>query len=179
MDALEKWMIILFTPYQTTTIPMWMYSQKLMLKSTLLLNRYCGIQVHTFSNQRWRPLPSLLSLSFIYNLSLQPLRTEAFQWTLQPGPEPSKADGVPNPEPGLDVHAEALLHPGGYGGGVQPHLLLLLLVHAARSQQLFGAAKVKVGTFAAAPPFPAVEEATAAHVRVAGHCVTHCWACDN
>ena len=52
MDALEKWMIILFTPYQTTTIPMWMYSQKLMLKSTLLLNRYCGIQVHTFSNHR-------------------------------------------------------------------------------------------------------------------------------
>ena len=28
MDAaLEKWMIIRFTPYQTTTLPKWMFSQ--------------------------------------------------------------------------------------------------------------------------------------------------------
>ena len=46
MDALKKWMIIRFTPHQTTTLPKWMFSQKPFFKSTLLLNGYCGIQVY-------------------------------------------------------------------------------------------------------------------------------------
>ena len=38
MDSLEKRMIIQFTPYQTTTLPKWMLSQKLWFKTSLLLN---------------------------------------------------------------------------------------------------------------------------------------------
>ena len=45
MDALNKWMIIRFTPYQTTTLPKWMFSQKLLFKSSFLLNSQCRIQV--------------------------------------------------------------------------------------------------------------------------------------
>ena len=45
MDALNKGMIIRFTPYQTTTLPKWMFSQKLLFKSSLLLNSKCCIQV--------------------------------------------------------------------------------------------------------------------------------------
>ena len=33
------------TPYQTPTHPKWMFSQKLLFKSSFLLNGYCGIQV--------------------------------------------------------------------------------------------------------------------------------------
>ena len=62
----EKWMIIRFTPYQTTSLPKWMFSPKNVLpfKSSLLLNGKCGIQVRPPKKQ-W-PLPSLLSLSFFY-----------------------------------------------------------------------------------------------------------------
>ena len=45
LDAVQKWMIIRFTPYQTTTLPKWMLSQKRLFKSSLLLNGNCGIQV--------------------------------------------------------------------------------------------------------------------------------------
>ena len=45
MDALEKWIFAQFTPYQTTTQTKWMFSQKRLFKSSLLLNGLCGIQV--------------------------------------------------------------------------------------------------------------------------------------
>ena len=38
-------MIILFTPYQTTTLLKWMFSQKIVFTSSLLLNGKCSIQV--------------------------------------------------------------------------------------------------------------------------------------
>ena len=38
-------MIIRFTQYQTTTLSKWMFSQKLLLKSSLLLNGKCSLQV--------------------------------------------------------------------------------------------------------------------------------------
>ena len=65
-DALKKLRIILFTSYQTTTLPKWMFSQKLLFKSSLLLNSKCGIQVYIPKQKRW-PFPSLLSLSFFYD----------------------------------------------------------------------------------------------------------------
>ena len=37
----RKWMIIMFTQYQTTTLPKWMFSHKLLFKSSLLLNSQC------------------------------------------------------------------------------------------------------------------------------------------
>ena len=40
MVALKKWMIMRFTPYQTTILPKRMFSQKLLFKSPLLLNGY-------------------------------------------------------------------------------------------------------------------------------------------
>ena len=46
MDDLKKWMIIRFTPYQTTILLNWMFSQKLSFKLSLLLNGKCGIQVY-------------------------------------------------------------------------------------------------------------------------------------
>ena len=46
MDASVKWMIIWFTPYQTTTLPKWMFFQKLFFKSSMLLNGQFGIQVY-------------------------------------------------------------------------------------------------------------------------------------
>ena len=46
MDVSEKWMIFQFTPYQTTTLPKWMFFLKLFFKSSVLLNGQCGIQVH-------------------------------------------------------------------------------------------------------------------------------------
>ena len=65
MDVLEKWMIIRFTSHQTITLPKWMVSQKHLLKSSLLLNGYCGIQICPQGpNQQRGHLPSLLSLSF-------------------------------------------------------------------------------------------------------------------
>ena len=50
MDALEKWIIIRFTPLQTTTLPKWMFSQRLLFKSSLLLNGLRGIQVGPQTN---------------------------------------------------------------------------------------------------------------------------------
>ena len=44
MDALKKWMIIRFTPYKTTPPLKWMFTQKLVFKSSLLLNAECVIQ---------------------------------------------------------------------------------------------------------------------------------------
>ena len=46
MDALKKWMIIRFTPYQITTLPETIFSQIFLFKSSLLLNGKCGIQVY-------------------------------------------------------------------------------------------------------------------------------------
>ena len=37
MDAFEKWMISLFPPHQTTTLPKWLFSRKLFFKSSLML----------------------------------------------------------------------------------------------------------------------------------------------
>ena len=51
MDALKKWMIIRFTPYKTTPPLKWMFTQKLVFKSSLLLNAECVIQVYCMSPQ--------------------------------------------------------------------------------------------------------------------------------
>ena len=40
MDDLEKWMIIWFTPNQTTILPKWIYFQKHFFKSYLPLNLF-------------------------------------------------------------------------------------------------------------------------------------------
>ena len=40
-------MIIRFKQYQTTTLSKWMFSQKLLLKSSLLLNGKCSLQVQS------------------------------------------------------------------------------------------------------------------------------------
>ena len=45
MDYLEKWMIIWFTPHQTTTLPKLMSFQKHFFKSSSSLNLLCSIQV--------------------------------------------------------------------------------------------------------------------------------------
>ena len=37
-DSSEKWMIIRFTPYQTTTLQKWMFFQRLFFESSFLLN---------------------------------------------------------------------------------------------------------------------------------------------
>ena len=50
MGALKKWMIIRFTQYQITTLPKWMFSQKHLFKSSLLLNDWCSIQGHPPNN---------------------------------------------------------------------------------------------------------------------------------
>ena len=49
----------MLTPYQTTTLPKWMFSPKLFFKSSLLLTGQCSIQERT-PNQQRRPLLSLL-----------------------------------------------------------------------------------------------------------------------
>ena len=65
MDASEKWMITLFTPYQTTNQPKWMLSKKTFVK--IILAAYWSLRhSSTSSNQQRRPLPSLLTLSFFY-----------------------------------------------------------------------------------------------------------------
>ena len=62
MDALKKWMIIGFTPYQTTNLPQWMFSKKRLFKSCEWFN---GIQVRVRPpKQQGLPLPSLLPLYF-------------------------------------------------------------------------------------------------------------------
>ena len=58
-DDLEKWMILRLTPHQATTLPKWISFQKLLFLSSLPLNGWCGIQVHTSPNQQRRPLPFL------------------------------------------------------------------------------------------------------------------------
>ena len=50
MVTLKKWTIIWLTIYQTTTPPKWMFSQKLLFKSSLLQNGKCGIQVRPPNN---------------------------------------------------------------------------------------------------------------------------------
>ena len=50
MDALKKWMIIQFTPYQTITLTKWMFFQNFLFKSSLLLNGQCCIQVRHQKN---------------------------------------------------------------------------------------------------------------------------------
>ena len=61
MDASEKWMIIRFTPYQTTTLQKWMCFQKLFFKSSLLLSwLVCHLSTSKSLIQQRRPLPSLL-----------------------------------------------------------------------------------------------------------------------
>ena len=40
MNASEKWMIFQFTPHQTTTLPKWIFFQKIFFKSSFLLNGY-------------------------------------------------------------------------------------------------------------------------------------------
>ena len=40
MGALEKWMIIRYTPHQTTTLTKWMFLQKNFFKSSWPLNEY-------------------------------------------------------------------------------------------------------------------------------------------
>ena len=54
MDAWEKWMVVQFTPHQTTRI----FFQKLIFKSSL-------VHSSTFTKQQRRPLPSPLSDSFM------------------------------------------------------------------------------------------------------------------
>ena len=40
MDALEKWMFFRFRPYQTTTLPKWMFSQKRLLINIILASKW-------------------------------------------------------------------------------------------------------------------------------------------
>ena len=55
MNALKKWMIIQFTPHQTTTLPKWMFCEKCFFKSSLLVRH------KSTSPKKWRrPLHSLL-----------------------------------------------------------------------------------------------------------------------
>ena len=62
MDALEKWMIIQFTPYHPTKMDV--------LPKTLVKINYAAKWLVRHSsmppNQQRRPLPSLLSLSLFY-----------------------------------------------------------------------------------------------------------------
>ena len=67
MDALKKWMIILFTLYQTATLYQNGCSAENICSSHPCC--YCKWLVwhsSTSPNQQRRPLPSLLSLSFFY-----------------------------------------------------------------------------------------------------------------
>ena len=59
------------TPYQTTTLPKWMFTQKLLFKSSLLLVRHSSIVCPP--NQQRRPLPSVPFLSFFYGTLSHPL----------------------------------------------------------------------------------------------------------
>ena len=76
MDVSEKWMIFQFTPYQTTTLPKWMFFLQLFFKSSLLLNGQCGIQVlppnssddicHFFCHYPSSDIPTFLWQQFSY-----------------------------------------------------------------------------------------------------------------
>ena len=82
MDALEKWMIIRFTPHQTTTLPKW----------TFLLNfspnhPCCSMDCAAFKyfpQQQGRPLPSLL---YDFSSMCSPLQlTDRAHPAYQPAP---------------------------------------------------------------------------------------------
>ena len=63
MDALKKWLVIWFTPHQTTT-PKWMFSKKFFFKSSLLLNGQCGIQAQYVS----QPAATTFAFSSVYKV---------------------------------------------------------------------------------------------------------------
>ena len=54
---LAEWMIIRFTPYQTTTQSKWMFFRNILFKSCLMLNGWCGIQVYV-------PQPTTMTFGF-------------------------------------------------------------------------------------------------------------------
>ena len=56
----EQWMIIWFTLHRTTTLPKWMFFQKLFFKSSLMLISQCGIH--------FRPPNSSDDLCFLFCL---------------------------------------------------------------------------------------------------------------
>ena len=59
MDAFKKWMIIWFTPHQTTTLQKWMIWQIILAANCLVRNLST-----TTPNQQQQPLPFLLYVSF-------------------------------------------------------------------------------------------------------------------
>ena len=62
MDDLKIWIISRFTPHHKTTLPKWLFSQKLFFKSTLLLN-VVSVACKYIPQ---RPLLSLLCLTFFF-----------------------------------------------------------------------------------------------------------------
>ena len=60
--------MICFTPYQTSTLPKWMFPQKLLFKSSLLLNGKCSIQVRPPTNSGDLCLLFYLILLYFYGL---------------------------------------------------------------------------------------------------------------
>ena len=64
MDALKTWMIIHFTPYQTTTRQKWMFSKNFCSDHPCCYSKLLGQHSSTFTKQQRRPLLPLLSLSF-------------------------------------------------------------------------------------------------------------------
>ena len=115
MDASEKWMIIRFTPYQTT-LPKRMFFQKLIFKSSLLLNGFCGIQGRPPNSSNDRCLPFCLIFLLLYAVHIYCKRWEMCGCCA--GVSAGRAGRV--------------LHCGDEVGGVRahpppPHPLLLLL----------------------------------------------------
>ena len=66
MDGLKKCKIIRFSPFQTTTLPKWMFCQQILFKTFLLLNGQCGIQVRPPNNS-----DNLCLLFCLYPSSMQ------------------------------------------------------------------------------------------------------------
>ena len=111
MDALEKWMIIWFTPHQSATLPKWMLFQDLFFKASLRLKGQCVIQVRTPTSSG-DLLHSLLSdsysilvdkqrlLNVVFILSglsrmrrrLPSTRGRTWSWTTCSGPTPALSD---------------------------------------------------------------------------------------
>ena len=56
-------MIIQFTPYQTNTLPNWMFSQILLFKSYFLLNGQCS-SIQVYSTTKYDPQPAATNFAF-------------------------------------------------------------------------------------------------------------------
>ena len=71
MDAWENWIILRFTPHQTTTLPKWIFFQKAFFQ-IILVGNWLGRHPRTSSspNQQRRTLSSLLSDSYSMIIAL-------------------------------------------------------------------------------------------------------------